>query len=173
MGTASPAGSGRVDRPPIAGRRRESGGSPSLRLRAGGASFCHRRIGSGKVPEPDRPRFRSLSRGKRTTGVPMTQIDKTVHYDGPSGGWGSVRGMARIYGAEIDSPAVALVSDADDGVHRQVGGQAGGLTVTPFDLPGGCVAAYDPEMNPLVPLWYHDQQSKTPAVKAVPVRIEA
>jgi hypothetical protein len=26
-------------------------------------------------------------------------------------------------------------------------------------------------MNPLVPLWYHDQESKTPAGKAVPVRI--
>jgi molybdopterin-dependent oxidoreductase alpha subunit len=68
-----------------------------------------------------------------------------------------------------EGQVVSLVSDADDGVHRQVGG----LTVTPFDLPDGCVAAYYPEMNPLVPLWYHDQQSKTPAVKAVPVRIEA
>ncbi|MEO7691428.1 MAG: FdhF/YdeP family oxidoreductase [Sphingomonas sp.] len=64
---------------------------------------------------------------------------------------------------------VALVSDAEDGVHREVGG----LTVTPFDLPDGCVGAYYPEMNPLVPLWYHDEQSKTPAAKAVPVRIVA
>jgi molybdopterin-dependent oxidoreductase alpha subunit len=64
---------------------------------------------------------------------------------------------------------VALVSDAGDGVHREVGG----LTVTPFDLPDGCVGGYYPEMNPLVPLWYHDEQSKTPAAKAVPVRIVA
>lgn len=64
---------------------------------------------------------------------------------------------------------VSLVSDAGDGVHREVDG----LTVTPFSLPDGCVGAYYPEMNPLVPLWYHDEQSKTPATKGVPVRIRA
>ncbi len=64
---------------------------------------------------------------------------------------------------------VALVSDAEDGVDRRVGG----LAVTPFDLPDGCLGGYYPEMNPLVPLWWHDQQSKTPAGKAVPVRIMA
>jgi molybdopterin-dependent oxidoreductase alpha subunit len=62
---------------------------------------------------------------------------------------------------------VALASDAGDGVHRQVDG----LTVTPFLLPRGCLGAYYPEMNPLIPLWYHDEQSKTPAAKGVPVRI--
>jgi molybdopterin-dependent oxidoreductase alpha subunit len=62
---------------------------------------------------------------------------------------------------------VSLASDAEDGVERQVSG----LTVTPFELPDGCVGAYYPEMNVLVPLWYHDQESKTPAGKAVPVRI--
>lgn len=62
---------------------------------------------------------------------------------------------------------VGLASDADDGVERRVDG----LTVTPFDLPDGCVGAYYPEMNPLIPLWYHDKLSKTPAAKGVPVRI--
>ncbi|WP_257557325.1 FdhF/YdeP family oxidoreductase [Sphingobium sp. CFD-2] len=62
---------------------------------------------------------------------------------------------------------VSLASDAGDGVHRQVDG----LAVTPFLLPRGCLGAYYPEMNPLVPLWYHDEQSKTPAAKGVPVRI--
>ena len=62
---------------------------------------------------------------------------------------------------------VSLVSDAEDGVERQVDG----LRVTPFSLPDGCLGAYYPEMNPLVPLWSHDQQSKTPAAKSVPVRI--
>ncbi|MDE2403219.1 MAG: FdhF/YdeP family oxidoreductase [Sphingomonadales bacterium] len=64
---------------------------------------------------------------------------------------------------------VSLVSDAGDGVSRKVGG----LAVTPFLLPSGCIAGYYPELNPLVPLWYHDEQSKTPAAKGVPVRIEA
>src|SRR5581483_6893048 len=32
--------------------------------------------------------------------------DDTVHYEGPSGGWGSLRGMGRIFGAELDAPGV-------------------------------------------------------------------
>lgn len=64
---------------------------------------------------------------------------------------------------------VGLASDAGDGVDRRVGG----LTVTPFLLPRGCLGGYYPEMNPLIPLWYHDEQSQTPAAKAVPVRIVA
>ncbi|MDB5700266.1 MAG: formate dehydrogenase, partial [Sphingomonadales bacterium] len=48
-----------------------------------------------------------------------------------------------------------------------------GLTVTPFLLPRGCIGSYYPEMNPLIPLWYHDEESKTPAAKSVPVRIVA
>jgi molybdopterin-dependent oxidoreductase alpha subunit len=66
-----------------------------------------------------------------------------------------------------EGEVVSLVGDAGDGVHREVTG----LTVTPFDLPDGCVGGYYPETNPLVPLWYHDKESKTPAAKGVPVRI--
>lgn len=68
-----------------------------------------------------------------------------------------------------NGPVVSLVSNAEDGVTRGVDG----LTVTPFALPVGYVGAYYPEMNPLVPLWYHDEQSKTLASKGVPVRIRA
>jgi len=64
---------------------------------------------------------------------------------------------------------VSLVTDAGDDVHREVGG----LTVTPYQLPRGCIGAYYPEMNPLVPVWYHDGESKTPAAKGVPVKIVA
>jgi anaerobic selenocysteine-containing dehydrogenase len=67
-----------------------------------------------------------------------------------------------------EGEVVALVGDAEDDVHREVPG----LTVTPFALPDGCVGGYYPEMNALVPLWYHDAASKTPASKGVPVRIE-
>jgi molybdopterin-dependent oxidoreductase alpha subunit len=67
----------------------------------------------------------------------------------------------------VKGQVVALVSDAGDGVHRQVGG----LSVTPFLLPRGCIAGYYPELNPLIPVWYHDEESKTPAAKGVPVRI--
>jgi molybdopterin-dependent oxidoreductase alpha subunit len=62
---------------------------------------------------------------------------------------------------------VSLIGDAGDNVHREIGG----LTVTPFSLPHGCVGGYYPEMNVLIPVWYHDKASKTPAAKGVPVRI--
>ncbi len=62
---------------------------------------------------------------------------------------------------------VSLVGDAGDGVHREVAG----LAVTPYSLPDGCLGGYYPEMNVLIPLWYHDEASKTPAAKGVPVRI--
>ena len=32
--------------------------------------------------------------------------DETVHYDGPAGGWGSAKGIARIFAKERNSPAV-------------------------------------------------------------------
>ncbi|MDB5724173.1 MAG: formate dehydrogenase, alpha subunit [Novosphingobium sp.] len=62
---------------------------------------------------------------------------------------------------------VTLVTDTNDGHHRAVGG----LAVTPYDLPHGCIAGYYPELNPLMPLDHHDQLSKTPAAKGIPVRI--
>ncbi|SDI49112.1 FdhF/YdeP family oxidoreductase [Salipiger marinus] len=62
---------------------------------------------------------------------------------------------------------VTLESTVEDGTARRIGG----LRVVPYDLPDGCVAAYYPEVNPLVPLSYHDKLSKTPAYKGVPVRI--
>ena len=68
-----------------------------------------------------------------------------------------------------DGQMVWLESDAADGLHREVGP----LKVTPFRLPDGCLAGYYPEMNPLIPLKHHDEQSKTPANKSVPVRIRA
>ncbi|QRE72736.1 FdhF/YdeP family oxidoreductase [Methylobacterium aquaticum] len=66
-----------------------------------------------------------------------------------------------------EGQVVTLVSDAGDGITREVTG----LTVTPFSLPDGCLGAYYPEMNPLMALSHHDIQSGTPAAKSVPVRI--
>lgn len=34
----------------------------------------------------------------------MADTDQTVHYDGPSGGWGSLTSIARIFGAEWSTP---------------------------------------------------------------------
>lgn len=68
-----------------------------------------------------------------------------------------------------DGQSVTLVSDAGDDVKREVRG----LRVVTYDIPAGCVGGYFPECNPLVPLWHHAQESKTPASKSVPVRVIA
>jgi molybdopterin-dependent oxidoreductase alpha subunit len=73
--------------------------------------------------------------------------------------------MARLGLQEGQS--VTLSSQIDDGIKREVSG----LTVTAYDLPDGTVAGYYPELNPLVPLSYHEKNSHTPAYKGVPVEI--
>jgi len=62
-----------------------------------------------------------------------------------------------------------LTTEADDGIVRTLGG----LQVIDYDLPAGTCAGYYPELNALIPLWHHDQESKTPAAKSVPVRVAA
>ncbi|WCT74458.1 FdhF/YdeP family oxidoreductase [Sphingomonas naphthae] len=64
---------------------------------------------------------------------------------------------------------VALESDAGDGVARR----RDGLIVTPYDIPAGCLGAYYPECNGLIPVEHHAEQSHVPAAKSVPVRIVA
>ncbi len=64
---------------------------------------------------------------------------------------------------------VALVSDAEDGKTRR----QGGLIVTPYAIPRGCLGAYYPECNVLMPVEHHAEQSHVPAAKSVPVRIVA
>jgi molybdopterin-dependent oxidoreductase alpha subunit len=75
--------------------------------------------------------------------------------------------MARLGLAE--GQKVDLVCAVNDGVERRVTG----LSVTPYDLPSGCVAGYYPELNPLVPLSYHEKNSQTPAYKGTPVDVVA
>ena len=62
---------------------------------------------------------------------------------------------------------VALESDADDGQRRR----RDGLIVTPYDIPRGCLGAYYPEANVLIPVEHHADESHVPAAKSVPVRI--
>lgn len=64
---------------------------------------------------------------------------------------------------------VALASDADDGVTRR----REGLIVTPYDIPRGCLGAYYPEANVLMPVEHHAEESHVPAAKSVPVKIVA
>ncbi|MDP2357345.1 MAG: FdhF/YdeP family oxidoreductase [Beijerinckiaceae bacterium] len=64
--------------------------------------------------------------------------------------------------------AARLTTAVDDGVTRSMGG----LQVVDYNIPVGTLAAYYPECNALIPLWHYAEESKTPAAKSVPVRIE-
>jgi molybdopterin-dependent oxidoreductase alpha subunit len=72
------------------------------------------------------------------------------------------------FGLEEGIP-VTLSTAVDDGVERQVAG----LRVVAYDIPEGCIASYYPECNPLLPLWHHEEKSKVPAAKSIPVRVKA
>ncbi|MEO8812552.1 MAG: CbbBc protein, partial [Caulobacteraceae bacterium] len=64
---------------------------------------------------------------------------------------------------------VGLKTVAADGIERRMGG----LRVTTYDIPQGCLGTYYPECNVLIPVSHHAAESKTPAAKSVPVRIVA
>jgi anaerobic selenocysteine-containing dehydrogenase len=66
-----------------------------------------------------------------------------------------------------DGAAIGLATQADDGIVRE----KRGLKVFAYNVPRGCIGAYYPECNVLVPLSHHAEESKVPAGKSVPVRI--
>ena len=68
----------------------------------------------------------------------------------------------------VNGQTVTLLTDVDDGHDRRLGG----LTLTAYKLPRGTIASYYPECNVLMPIGHHDELSKTPATKSIPVRIE-
>lgn len=45
------------------------------------------------------------------------------------------------------------------------------FSLVEYDIPAGCLAAYYPETNALVPLDHHAERARTPASKAIPVRL--
>jgi formate dehydrogenase major subunit len=60
---------------------------------------------------------------------------------------------------------VEIESLAEDGKTRIVRG----FYAKPHNIPAGCIGAYYPETNPLLPLGHHDVKSGTPAAKSIPV----
>lgn len=68
----------------------------------------------------------------------------------------------------VERTPISVVNQ-DDGVTRRISG----FVVLPYPIPRGCVAAYFPEINPIIPRGRVDKFSKTPASKSVRVRIEA
>jgi molybdopterin-dependent oxidoreductase alpha subunit len=67
-----------------------------------------------------------------------------------------------------DGDHVDLVSEWQDGIQRR----AEHFRLVSYDTPKGCVAAYYPETNPLVPLDSQALESGTPTSKWVVVRLE-
>ena len=103
------------------------------------------------------------------------QFNTTIY--GPSDrlrGLSGSRDIVLINEAEMarfglsEGQRVTLVCAVADGQDRRVSG----LRVTGFNIPDGCVAAYYPEANALIPVSEYDLASKTPAFKGIPVRVE-
>jgi molybdopterin-dependent oxidoreductase alpha subunit len=104
------------------------------------------------------------------------QFNTTVYsYDDRFRGIYGSRHVVLMHANDIDrfglkeGSVVTLSTAVNDGVDRKVAG----LRVVRYDLPEGCIAGYYPECNPLLPLWHHEEKSKTPAAKSIPVRITA
>ena len=64
---------------------------------------------------------------------------------------------------------VSLWPDADGRVRER---SVHGFRLVEYDIPPGCLAAYFPETNPLVPLESHAERARTPASKSIPVRLQ-
>jgi molybdopterin-dependent oxidoreductase alpha subunit len=62
---------------------------------------------------------------------------------------------------------VEIESLAEDGKRRIVRD----FHAKPHNIPAGCIGAYYPETNPLLPLAHHDVKSGTPAAKSIPVLV--
>jgi molybdopterin-dependent oxidoreductase alpha subunit len=102
------------------------------------------------------------------------QFNTTVYsYQDRFRGVKGTRMVVFMNGADIERLGLAaddmvdLTTAIDDGVERAVRG----FRVVPYEIPQGCVGAYYPEANPLVPLSHHDTKAETPAYKAIPIRI--
>ena len=63
---------------------------------------------------------------------------------------------------------VDLTSVWDDGVERR----ADRFLLVEYDIPRGCLGAYYPETNPLVPLGSVGEGSRTPTFKSIPVLLQ-
>ena len=102
------------------------------------------------------------------------QFNTTVYsYVDRFRGVSGTRMVAFMNQADIDS----LGLKADDlvemttAIEEEIVRRVSGFRVVPYDIPVGCIGAYFPEANPLVPLSHHDKKADTPAYKAIPVRV--
>ena len=66
-----------------------------------------------------------------------------------------------------EGDSVRLKTSSTDKVSRELAG----LRVVAYDIPVGCIGAYYPEANVLLPIWHYAEGSKVPAAKAIPVTV--
>jgi molybdopterin-dependent oxidoreductase alpha subunit len=92
-------------------------------------------------------RYRGIHHGRRVVFISAADLAELGHADGD---------------------VVNLVSEWSDGVERR----ADGFRLVEYSTPKGCVAAYYPETNPLIPLDSVALESNTPTSKWVVVRLE-
>ena len=154
---------GGIERP-LAARERK------WNTRSGKANFkTPTRLFGGARDVPDAPDLFQL-----TTFRSNDQFNTTVY--GYHDRFRGVRGTRMVvFMHPLDVERMGLEADAfvdlttaiEDG-HRRV---VGGFRIVPYDIPRGCVGAYFPEANPLIPLGHHDDHAHTPAYKATPVRV--
>ena len=71
-----------------------------------------------------------------------------------------------------DGDTVHLVGDAKGPWGDNSDARIEGLRVVAYDIPRGCIAGYYPELNALIPVAHHAEESHVPAAKSVPVRVE-
>ncbi|HEY5072147.1 MAG TPA: FdhF/YdeP family oxidoreductase [Caulobacteraceae bacterium] len=102
------------------------------------------------------------------------QFNTTVYgYDDRLRGVSGTRDVVFINAVDMERLGIAegqlvgLAAAGVDVVHRE----KRGLRATRYDIPQGCLGAYYPECNVLIPLSHHAEQSMTPAAKSVPVRL--
>ncbi len=72
------------------------------------------------------------------------------------------------YGLQ-DGDTIGLATESEDKLPRE----KHGLKVFAYSIPRGCIGAYYPECNVLIPVGHYAEESKVPAAKSVPVRIIA
>jgi molybdopterin-dependent oxidoreductase alpha subunit len=67
----------------------------------------------------------------------------------------------------LEGGRVRVETVSKDNIPRELGG----LTLVSYNIPPGCVGAYYPEANVLLPIWHYALGSKTPAAKSIPVAV--
>lgn len=150
---------------PLAARQRR------WETETGKANFV---VPEGLDADPDMPR-RGPDALDLITLRSNDQFNTTVYgYDDRFRGVKGTRMILFMNAADIgrlglaDGQSVDVTTQADDLVRT-----VKNLRIVAYDIPPGNCGGYYPELNPLIPLWHHDEQSKTPAAKAIPVTIAA